>query len=68
VQLVSALLQHGPEHLAVVRRGFEQWGEKHGYESIDEIRDSMSLVHSAYPRAVERRNYLNTLQSWKHAA
>ena len=67
VQMVSALLQHGPEHLAVVRSGFEQWGDTHGYESIDEIRDSMSLVHSAYPRAVERRNYLNTLQSWKHS-
>lgn len=67
VQMVSALLQRGPEHLTVVRDGFERWGDEHGYESIDQIRDSMSLAHAAHPRAAERRNYLNTLQSWKHA-
>jgi dihydroorotate dehydrogenase (fumarate) len=67
VQMVSALLQHGPEQLTVVRDGFERWGDENGYESIDQIRDSMSLAHSAHPRAAERRNYLNTLQSWKHA-
>jgi dihydroorotate dehydrogenase (fumarate) len=66
VQMVSALLQQGPEHLTIVRDGFERWGDEHGYDSIDEIRDGMSLAHSAHPRADERRNYLNTLQSWKH--
>ena len=67
VQMVSAILQHGPEHLTIVRDGFARWGDEHGYESIDQMRDSMSLAHSAHPRADERRNYLNTLQSWKHA-
>jgi dihydroorotate dehydrogenase (fumarate) len=68
VQMVSALLQNGPGHLTVVRDEFERWGDRHGYESIDQIRDSMSLAHSAHPLAVERRNYLNTLQSWKQHA
>ena len=67
VQLVSALLQNGVRHLRVVRDGFEQWGDEHGYESIDQIRDSMSLAHSSHPHEYERRNYLRILQSWKRA-
>jgi dihydroorotate dehydrogenase (fumarate) len=67
VQLVSALLQNGVQHLRTIRVGFEQWGDEHGYESIDQIRDSMSLMHSPHPREHERRNYLRILQSWKRA-
>ena len=67
VQVVSALLQNGVRHLRALRDGFEQWGDEHGYESIDQIRDSMSLAHSSNPRDYERRNYLRILQSWKQA-
>jgi dihydroorotate dehydrogenase (fumarate) len=67
VQMVSALLQNGTRHLAVVREGFERWGDEHGYETIDDLRGAMSLAHSAQPRASERRNYLRILQSWKRA-
>lgn len=67
VQIVSALLQNGVQHLKVVRDGFDQWGDQHGYESIDQVRDSMSLAHSSHPRASERKNYLRILQSWKQA-
>jgi len=55
VQMVSALLQNGPEYLKVVRDGFERWGDEHGYESVDQLRDSMSLAHSSHPRAAERK-------------
>ena len=65
VQMVSALLKNGVQHLAAVRDGFERWGDEHGYESIDQIRDSMSLAHATHPRAAERRNYLRILQSWQ---
>ena len=67
VQLVSALLQNGVRHLTVVRDGFNRWGDEHGYESIDQIRGSMSLKHSSQPEATERGNYLHMLQSWKRA-
>jgi dihydroorotate dehydrogenase (fumarate) len=65
VQMVSALLQNGVEHLTAVRDGVARWGDEHGYESIDQIRDSMGLAHSPNRRAPERRNYLQILQSWK---
>jgi len=67
VQMVSALLQNGVQHLAFVRKEFERWGDEHGYETIDDMRGSMSLAHVAQPRASERRNYLRILQSWKQA-
>ena len=67
VQMVSALLENGVQHLAVVRKGFERWCDARGYESIDQVRDSMSLTHSPHPHAAERKNYLEILQSWKRA-
>jgi dihydroorotate dehydrogenase (fumarate) len=67
VQMVSALLKNGVQHLTAVRDGFERWGDEHGYASIDDIRDTMSLAHSSQPRVSERRNYLRILQSWKRA-
>ncbi len=65
VQMVSALLQNGVEQLTAVRDGVARWGDEHGYESIDQIRDSMGLGHSPNRRVAERREYLQILQSWK---
>jgi dihydroorotate dehydrogenase (fumarate) len=64
IQVVSALLKKGPWHLTTLRRGFEQWCEAHGYESIDQIRDCMSLALSPDPHAFERGHYARILQSW----
>jgi dihydroorotate dehydrogenase (fumarate) len=67
VQVVSALLKKGPKHLQDIRHGFERWGDEHGYESIDQMRGSMSLGSCPDPTAFERGNYLRTLQSWHRA-
>jgi dihydroorotate dehydrogenase (fumarate) len=67
VQIVSALLENGVQHLAVVRKGFERWCDARGYASIDQVRGSMSLAHSPNPHTAERKNYLAILQSWKQA-
>ena len=65
VQMVSALLRHGPEHLAVLRRQLEQWLEEHEYASLREMRGNMSLRSCPDPQAYERANYMLMLQSWK---
>ena len=67
VQMVSALLENGVQHLTVVRKGFERWCDEHGYESIDQVRDSVGLAHASNPHASERKHYLQVLQSWKRA-
>ncbi|HEX9893747.1 MAG TPA: dihydroorotate dehydrogenase-like protein [Gemmatimonadales bacterium] len=67
VQLVSALLRHGPERLSLVREGFRQWLIEHEYEGIDQLRGSMNLRRCPDPAGFERAQYLHVLQSWRHA-
>jgi dihydroorotate dehydrogenase (fumarate) len=68
VQIVSALLRHGPERLASIRQEFERWGDEHGYTSIAQMRGSMSHARCPDPNAFERGNYIRILQSWRVAA
>ena len=65
VQLVSALLRHGPEHLATVRAELLAWLESHEYESLAQLRGSMDLTRCPDPRAFERANYVQVLQGWR---
>ena len=65
VQIVSALLKHGPGHLAEILAKFERWMDEHEYESVDQMRGSMSLQHCPDPTVFERANYLRVLQLWK---
>jgi dihydroorotate dehydrogenase (fumarate) len=65
VQMVSALLLHGPAHLKAVRLGMIQWLEEHEYESLEQMRGSMSLTKCPNPQAFERSNYMRVLAGWK---
>ena len=65
VQVVSSLLKHGPEHLAGLLADVTRWMEVHEYESVDQMRGSMSLGHCPDPSVYERANYLRVLQLWK---
>jgi dihydroorotate dehydrogenase (fumarate) len=66
VQMVSALLEHGPEHLAIVREDLERWLIEHDYDSLNQLQGSMSLNNCPSPAAYERANYIHLLQSWKY--
>ena len=66
VQLTSALLRHGPEHLRGVLEGLKQWLVEHEYESIAQACGSMNLMRCPDPGAYERSNYVRMLQSWAH--
>jgi dihydroorotate dehydrogenase (fumarate) len=63
VQIVSALLKHGPSYLTLLRDGFAQWADAHGYESVRDMRGCMNLSQSASPQTFERGNYIRMLQS-----
>lgn len=64
VQMVSALLKNGPEHLAKVLAELTQWLEEHDYESLAQMRGTMNLKHCPDATAFERANYLRLLKSW----
>jgi dihydroorotate dehydrogenase (fumarate) len=64
VQLVSALLRHGPGYLREVIDGLRSWMEEHEYESTAQLTGSMSLARCPEPSAYERANYMTLLQSF----
>jgi dihydroorotate dehydrogenase (fumarate) len=64
VQMVSALLERGPEYLSTVRDELAHWLEEHDYESLEQAQGSMSLKRCPNPGALERSNYMKILQSW----
>jgi dihydroorotate dehydrogenase (fumarate) len=64
VQMVSALLARGPDHLRIVREELAHWLEIHDYESLAQMQGSMSLMRCADPHTYERANYVKILQSW----
>ena len=65
VQMVSALLKHGPARLTKVKEGMATWMEEHEYESLEQMRGSMSLMKCPNPQAFERANYMRVLAGWK---
>ena len=65
IQLVSALLKHGPDYLITLRSETLRWLEEHEYESLAQARGSMSLLKCPDPKVFERANYLRILQSWR---
>jgi dihydroorotate dehydrogenase (fumarate) len=68
VQVVSALLQNGPEHIRSLRDGLCAFMLLHEYGSLEEMRGSLSLETCPDPSAFERANYMRVLQSWRPQA
>jgi len=60
----SALLKHGIEHLTVIKRDLVLWMEKHEYESVRQMRGSLSQRSAANPEAFERANYVKVLSAY----
>jgi dihydroorotate dehydrogenase (fumarate) len=68
VQIVSALLRHGPQLFPRLLDGIRIWMGEHGYSSVDEFRGAMNLRRCPDPAAYERANYIRILQAWRVAA
>lgn len=61
--MTSALLRHGPGHLARVEAGLADWLDRHGHGSFDQVRGRLSQRSVRDPAAFERANYLKVLAS-----
>jgi dihydroorotate dehydrogenase (fumarate) len=57
----SALLESGPEHLTSMEAELRQWLDRHGHQSVAEIRGACSRQAAADSSAYERANYIRTL-------
>ena len=65
--LCSVLMRHGIERLRVIEEGLRQWMEEHEYDSVQQMRGSMSQRNCANPSEFERAQYMRALQSYKPA-
>jgi len=60
----SALLKNGVEHAGVILDGAREWMEAHEYESVAQMKGSMSQKSVAEPSEFERANYMKVLSSY----
>jgi len=65
VQMVSALLIHGPDHVTRTIQAVEFWLQEHEYESMRQLQGSMSYAKTPNPAALLRANYMKILDSWQ---
>jgi dihydroorotate dehydrogenase (fumarate) len=64
--MASELLANGVGRIHQILAGLKSWMEEHEYESIDQMRGSMSQMAVAEPAAFERANYMRALKSFDH--
>ncbi len=62
--MTSALLRQGPSHVRTVEAELRAWMVEHEYESVDQLKGSVSQSSAEDPSAFERANYRKTLHSW----
>jgi len=64
VHMASALLLHGPYRLTEVLKGMESWMEAREYESVGQMKGSLSQQHQKDPSVFARESYIRVLDSF----
>jgi dihydroorotate dehydrogenase (fumarate) len=64
VMTTSALMRHGPEHLATMREGLERWLGANGFDSVDAIRGLKDATHVEDFDALFRAQYVASLTEY----
>ncbi|MGK0291057.1 MAG: dihydroorotate dehydrogenase (fumarate) [bacterium] len=61
--LCSALYRHGIHHIQTIESDLKQWMLEHEYESISQMKGSMSQLNCDDPSAFERTQYMKAITS-----
>ena len=61
--MASAVLRHGIDHIRSVEAGLKVWMEEHEYESVAQMRGSMSYLKGGNGAAFERAQYIRSVSS-----
>lgn len=64
--MCSALLHNGASHITGTLQQLQGWLEEHEYESVQQLKGSISRQHAIDPGAYERANYISVLDSYSH--
>jgi dihydroorotate dehydrogenase (fumarate) len=63
-QMCAVLLNNGPKYLETLLSDFSKWMEEHDYDSVEQMKGSMSQKSVAEPAAFERANYMKALNDF----
>ena len=61
----AALLKYGPGHLTDLVCDVERWLDENDYQSVSQLRGSLSQANSPDPTAFERHNYMKALTTFR---
>jgi dihydroorotate dehydrogenase (fumarate) len=64
--LCSTLLRNGISHVRYIEQGLLEWMERHEYESVQQMKGSMSQLRCSDPTAFERAQYMRAVKSVQH--
>jgi len=64
--LCSTLLRNGISHLRYIEQSLVEWMDKHEYESVEQMKGSMSQLRCSDPSAFERAQYMRAVKSVQH--
>ena len=64
--VTSALYKKGIDHIETLLKDLEAWMIEHEYDSIKQMKGSMSQLSVADPEAFERANYIKVLDSYEN--
>ena len=64
--LCSTLLRNGINHLQFIEEGVVRWMERHEYDSVQQMKGSMSQLRCPDPSAFERAQYMKAVKGVQH--
>ena len=62
--LCSVLIRHGVNQISVIERDLVAWMEEHEYESVTQLKGSLSQKKCPAPAAFERAQYMKALATY----
>ena len=62
--LCSVLIRHGIRQIATIETDMVEWMEEHEYESVDQLKGSLSQKNCEDPSAFERAQYMRAISSF----
>jgi dihydroorotate dehydrogenase (fumarate) len=63
--LCSTLIRHGIMQINAIERDLVAWMEEHEYESVSQLKGSLSQKNCAEPTAFERAQYMRAISGYK---
>ena len=62
--LCSVLIRHGIPQLATIERDLVAWMEEREYESVSQLKGSLSQKNCSDPSTFERAQYMRAISSY----